>query len=92
MIAEDLILFFLFAIMLTIPVLAAITAKSGDAPKSTPKKHHMDLRAFKECPHCADQLPLSTLVCDACDYNFLSRAVGLRHKLLPAPDAERLSA
>ena len=41
----------------------------------------------KPCPQCAEQLPLSTLVCNNCDYNFLSMSVGLRHKLLPAPDA-----
>lgn len=30
----------------------------------------------KNCPNCAEQLPLSALICDACDYNFLSRTVG----------------
>jgi len=42
--------------------------------------------ALKNCPHCAEQLPLSALICDACEYNFLSRMVGGRHKLLPSPE------
>lgn len=40
--------------------------------------------AFKKCPQCAEQLPLSALVCDACGHNFLASSI-LRHKLLPAP-------
>ena len=40
--------------------------------------------ALKDCPNCAEQLPLSALMCDACDYNFLAAMPG-RHKLLPAP-------
>jgi hypothetical protein len=50
------------------------------------KRQERVLSALKTCPKCAEQLPLSTLVCDTCDYNFLSRTVGHRHKLLPAPD------
>lgn len=41
--------------------------------------------ALKKCPNCAEQLPLSALICDACDYNFLSRMVGRGQKLLPSP-------
>lgn len=43
--------------------------------------------ALKTCPKCAVQLPLSTLVCESCDYNFLAGCVGTRHKLLPAPES-----
>ena len=91
MIAEDLNGFFLFAILLIIAVLVTKTApKSGI---STAKEHHpVDLRTFKKCPNCNDHLPLSTLVCDACEYNFLSGSNGPKHKLLPAPDAGRLTA
>ena len=39
---------------------------------------------LKPCPNCAEQVPLSTLICNACDYNFLCRTVGHRHKLLPS--------
>jgi hypothetical protein len=38
--------------------------------------------ALKPCPNCAEQLMLSALVCDACDYNFLA-ARPARQKLLP---------
>ena len=91
MIAEDFGVFFLLATLLAI---AATTAtKSGHLRRSTAKEHHPgDLRAFKNCPNCADPLPLSTLVCDVCEYNFLSASIGPRHKLLPAPDAARVSA
>jgi hypothetical protein len=43
-----------------------------------------NISARKCCPSCSEQVPLSTLICDACDYNFLS---GHGHKLLPAPQA-----
>src|SRR5262245_28256229 len=43
-----------------------------------------NISARKPCPSCTEQLPLSTLICDACDYNFLS---GNGHKLLPTPEA-----
>ena len=92
MLAEDLNGFFVFAIIVTIAVLVAIAAKrSGHRPGFIQQKNHLDRRAFKKCPKCADQLPLSALVCDACEYNFLSGFVGHRHKLLPAPDAGQLS-
>ena len=61
--------------------LAAVAFKGPRA-----KRQDRVLSALKTCPKCAEQLPLSTLVCDTCDYNFLSRTVGHRHKLLPAPD------
>lgn len=41
--------------------------------------------ALKPCPNCAEQLLLSALVCDACDYNFLAARPGRRQKLLPPP-------
>lgn len=47
------------------------------------KKRHIP--ALKKCPKCAEQLPPSTLICDACDYNFLSGMVGQRDRLLPSP-------
>ena len=42
--------------------------------------------ALKKCPKCAEQLQLSALICDACDYNFLSGMVGQRDRLLPSPE------
>jgi hypothetical protein len=39
----------------------------------------------KNCPHCAEATPISALMCDFCDYNFLSGMVGTKQKSLPAP-------
>ena len=52
-------------------------------PVAIMKRQRVALLALKKCPKCAEQLPLSTLVCHACDYNFLSRMVGHRRNLLP---------
>lgn len=41
--------------------------------------------AQKNCPHCAEAMPISALFCDACDYNFLSGSLVTRQKSLPAP-------
>jgi hypothetical protein len=72
--------FFLFSgIALTLALLMARIAGQKDGLKG----HH--ILPLKKCPNCAEQLPLSALVCDECDYNFLSGTVGYRHKLLPAP-------
>ena len=42
--------------------------------------------ALKKCPGCSEELPLSAVMCEACDYNFLSGMVGHGHKLLPSPE------
>ena len=52
------------------------------------------LPLLKHCPNCPEQVSISALVCESCDYNFLSGRVGHRHKLLPhyeprAHDASR---
>ncbi len=39
----------------------------------------------KSCPHCAEQVPLSTLICHACEYNFLSGTIG-NGRLLTSPE------
>jgi len=43
--------------------------------------------ALKPCPSCAEQLPLSAILCNACDYNFLAARPGRGQKLLPPPEA-----
>jgi len=48
------------------------------------ERHHVP--PLKKCPHCAEQLQLSALICDACDYNFLSGMAGRGQKLLPSPE------
>jgi hypothetical protein len=40
---------------------------------------------LKPCPNCAEQLPLSAIMCDTCDYNFLAERPGRGEKLLPPP-------
>ena len=45
-------------------------------------------QATKQCPNCTEQLPLSALMCETCDYNFLSGMIGHGHRLLPAPESE----
>ena len=42
--------------------------------------------AFKKCPNCEKQLPLSALLCDACDFNFLAGSLYRGNKMLAAPD------
>jgi hypothetical protein len=44
------------------------------------------LPAQKKCPHCAMQLPLSAILCETCDYNFLAERPGRGQKLLPPPE------
>jgi hypothetical protein len=40
---------------------------------------------LKPCPTCNEQLPLSAIICDICDYNFLAARPGRGQKLLPSP-------
>jgi hypothetical protein len=47
-----------------------------------------NLPALKSCPGCAEQLPLSTLICESCDYNFLTGMAGGAQRMLPAPEAQ----
>jgi hypothetical protein len=42
--------------------------------------------AQKKCPHCAMQLPLSAIICETCDYNFLAERPGRGQKLLALPE------
>ena len=41
------------------------------------------LPTTKKCPKCARELQVSILICETCEYNFLSGTVGVRNKLLP---------
>jgi hypothetical protein len=40
---------------------------------------------LKSCPNCNEQLPLSAIICDICDYNFLAARPGRGQNLLPPP-------
>jgi hypothetical protein len=41
--------------------------------------------ALKPCPNCAEQLSLSAIICETCDYNFLAERPGRGQNLLPSP-------
>jgi hypothetical protein len=101
MIVESLDILYFSAIALILVFLTARIAKKKDGnflkscmAGSTPRNNgttgrifkRQHISALKNCPKCAEQLPLSALICDACDYNFLSRMVGHRHKLLPSSE------
>jgi len=65
--------------------LVAGSAFSNDYPVDRMfEKHHIP--ALKKCPNCAEQLPITGVICEACDYNFLSGMVGPGNKLLPSPE------
>jgi hypothetical protein len=81
MTAEGLNIIHFFAIALIVALLTARIASKKD--RAIFKRQR--IATLKKCPKCAEQLPLSALVCDACDYNFLSRMVRRRHELLPSP-------
>jgi hypothetical protein len=80
MIAEGFNFFLFSGIALTFALLMARIARQKD---SLFKRHRVP--ALKKCPKCAEQLPMTALVCEACDYNFLSRTVSHRRKLLLSP-------
>jgi hypothetical protein len=44
------------------------------------------LPILKKCPNCGEEVGLSALICDECDYNFLSGMVGRGQRLLPSPE------
>jgi ribosomal protein L40E len=80
MIIEEFDFVLFFAITLPFALLIVGIARRSHNPF---KKHYV--LTEKTCPKCAEQLPISALLCEACDYNFLSMSVVHRHKLLPAP-------
>jgi len=64
-------------------LIGRLFANDRDADRMFEKGH---IQALKKCPNCSEQLPLSALICEPCDYNFLSGMVGHGHKLLPSPE------
>jgi len=101
MIAEDLNMLHFSAFGLILALLTARIAKRNHGSffksllagglltndRATDRMFEMPhIQALKQCPNCAEQLPLSTLICAACDYNFLAGMVGHGHKLLPSPE------
>ena len=57
-------------------------------PVAVFKKKQLAPPALKQCPKCAEQLPIQALVCDWCDYNFVSMMVGCQHKPVPPPSGQ----
>lgn len=96
MLITNLDIFLYAAILPTLAVLIVRIARNtagsvlsasllGALEKGYGKKDHFAGPALKKCPKCAEELQLSALVCDTCDYNFLAGSVTYRHKMLPAP-------
>ena len=76
---------------------ARIVTRKRDARKSFRRRGAItNTRAFgrrakskpvlKPCPSCAERLPLSTIICGTCDYNFLAERPGRGQNLLPPPE------
>jgi hypothetical protein len=99
LIAENLDVLSLSAVTLTLAFLAAkrlrrkrTVSKSFQAHESFTRKRvtgrlfkSQRTPVLKQCPSCAQQLPLSAIMCDTCDYNFLAERPGRRQVLLAAP-------
>ena len=92
----DLEYFALIALILTLLVVRTSRNQGGlrslfskPIQKSFTKKRDLTVLVFKKCPQCDEQMPVSTLVCDSCDYNFLASSI-LRHKMLPAPQSSNV--
>ena len=90
----DIVLYAAILPILAMLIVKVTRNKTGSIPKlslpralqkSYGKKDHFAGPTLKKCPKCNEQLQLSALVCDACDYNFLAGSVTYRHKMLPAP-------
>jgi hypothetical protein len=98
LIAEGLDVLSVAALILIVVLLARIVKRKRDVRKSfragstgTYKRASGRLfenhrtPALKQCPNCAEQLPLSVIICQMCDYNFLAERPGRGQKLLSAP-------
>jgi hypothetical protein len=95
---SDILRFAAIALILVFLTARIVKKKRGRFPKTflagnIPPNHRASDRFFerkrattlKPCPNCAEQLPLSALICDACDYNFLAARPGRGQQLLPPP-------
>lgn len=47
-----------------------------------------NISAVKTCPGCSEQVPMSVLICEGCDHNFLTGTVGSGQRMLPSPEAQ----
>jgi hypothetical protein len=46
---------------------------------------------LKPCPNCAEQLPVTAIICGICDYNFLAERPGRGQRLLPQPSTQEVA-
>ena len=92
----DILDFFAIVLILVFLVGRIVKRKQSGFSKSAPVRStstHIAARFFegkhipplKPCPHCARQLPLSAIICEQCDHNFLAARPGHGQKLLPSP-------
>jgi len=80
-------IFYLVAAFSIVSVLTAMTAAIAVIRRRLRNRRQTNPLAVKKCPNCAEQLAISALMCDECNYNFLSQSMGSRSKLLPPPEA-----
>jgi hypothetical protein len=87
---DELLPFYLIGLLL-VWLVARIARKQGSARRSAGDRIFEGRgAASKKCPNCAEQLSLAALICDSCAYNFLSGMVGRGHKMLPAPEPDKI--
>jgi hypothetical protein len=81
------------AVALIVVLLAVrmVKRKRGVFRSSRPRGSVSNKRAssptVKPCPNCAEQLPITAIICGICDYNFLAERPGRGQKLLSSPQA-----
>jgi hypothetical protein len=67
-------------------ILKFIRARGGVTNKGASRRLFEGQRSpLKQCPNCAEQLPLSAIICETCDYNFLAERPGRGQRLLSPP-------
>jgi hypothetical protein len=79
------------ALIIVLLALRMVKRKRGVFRSSRPRGSDSNKRAssptVKPCPSCAEQLPLTAIICGICDYNFLAERPGRGQKLLSSPQA-----
>jgi hypothetical protein len=87
---DELLPFYLIGLLL-VWLAVRIARKQGGASRSAADRMFEGrAAASKKCPNCAEQLSLAALICESCAFNFLSGMVGRGHKMLPAPEPQRI--
>lgn len=67
-------------------LLKSIRGRGADTKKrASGRLFESQRNPLKPCPNCAEELPLSAIICGTCDYNFLAERPGRGQKLLSSP-------